>query len=187
MKTKSYKTRLIIARWIGTINTQLPHISSNPRVRAQQHKPTQFWTAESRKKARDEFYVPPGIEFHVIAPEICDRDLLRKSERHRVQRTGGIMSPCPKCGKNCYMRITGWTSARPSCQKILNGKLTQSVMIGAVYQCYNTIDGCCRRVKKGKGASNETKEVTPSFTSCDSKIWSQFPDSVKRRCTAFPM
>ena len=173
---KYYKSRTALLEKLPSN----PHFTSHPRERAQQHKATDFWTNANMKKARDEFYVPPGMQVQVICPEIYDRDLLKYSDKHKKARTGGLMSPCPKCNTNYYMRITGWTTTRPFCQKVINAKLTQDIVIGAIYGCYNSTTGCCTR-KKIKPNSDATREVPSYFTSYEKTFWKQFPDSIRRR------
>lgn len=96
------------------------------------------------------------------------------------QGLGMYMSRCPKCGSNIYMRIIGWTTSRPTCQKVMNQQLTQDTGIGALFGCHSVSSGCCERQKVGK-TGNRTRDVPSRFTSYTGDIWKQYPISVRRR------
>lgn len=167
-----------------------PHFVAHPRVRAKSHVSAgKFWTDQDMKKARDEFYIPAETKVIVICPELYDRDLLRKSDAHRTTK-GGLMSPCPKCKTNYYVRIHKWTSRKPSTQKVVNQKLTQDIIIGAIYGCFNRSTGCCKATSQSTITSEEKdgeqegqkKGGEPStFTAYTGEVWNQFPDSIRRR------
>ncbi|CAB9531572.1 hypothetical protein SEMRO_3690_G350330.1 [Seminavis robusta] len=119
------------------------------------------------KAARNQFYVPAELKIIVIAPELYNRELLRLDGSYRIKEEGGVMSPCPNCQTNVGMRITGWTSARKNCQRVINTKLSHDIIIGATYKC-TFIDATNNKCNK-------------TFTAYDGKLWQQFPKAVKRK------
>jgi len=158
-----------------------PHYVSHPRERAQAHKQGKYWNFLDMKKALEEFYVPAGLKIVIICPELYDRDLLAVDQKFKASGgRAGVMSPCPKCHTNYYMRIVGWTSQRQSTQKVLNPQLTQDVIIGTIYGCHNTSTGCCTQQLSGN-VGNKTRAKPITFTSYCGEIWKQFPDTIRRR------
>lgn len=158
-----------------------PHFVPHPRKRAEKKKQGRCWSSNDMKHALNEFCIPAGMKVVITCPELCNRDLLAVSEKCKAQNGSGAghMSPCPRCSVNACMRIDGWTTHRPSCQKVMNQQLTQDVVVGATLACHNVDCGCCERIKKGK-KGNQTREKPSRCTSCVGEIWKQCPDSVRR-------
>jgi hypothetical protein len=98
-----------------------------------------------------------------ICPDICDRELLAGHKKFQSKGGHGVVSPCPKCGLQEFMRHAGWTTMRASTQKVLNKELTQDAIVGGIYQCYDMKSHCCKKVRKDK------KQKSPStFTTYSS-------------------
>jgi hypothetical protein len=86
------------------------HTPAPPAQRALQHRQGTFWTKESMRKAYDEFLVPADMKAIFICPEIFDRELLAGHTQFQCKGGLGVVSPCPKCGLQKYMRHAGWTT-----------------------------------------------------------------------------
>jgi hypothetical protein len=132
------------------------------------------------RKAYDEFLVPADMKAIFICPEIFDRELLAGHTKFQCEGGLGVVSPCLKCGLQKYMRHAGWTTMRPSTQKVLNKELTQDAIVGGIFQCYNMESKCCKKVGK------EKKQKSPStFTTYSGTLWCQYPKSIQRRYASY--
>jgi hypothetical protein len=128
------------------------------------------------RKARDEFHTPAGLKVIVACPELQDRDLLKMSNSHRTAK-GGVMSQCPKCKSNRFMRLRSWTASRTQCQKSLSKEMTHDIIVGALFGCCSV--DCCT-------CNETTKRKTPkSFTSHAGDLWKQHPQNVRGRHLEF--
>jgi predicted nucleic acid-binding Zn-ribbon protein len=154
------------------------HMPAPPAQRALQHKQGAFWTKASMSKACNEFLIPSDMKEIFICPDIFDRELLVGLKE--FQCGPGVLSPCPKCGHQKFMRHAGWTTMQAYTQKVRNKELTQDAIVGGVYQCYNLQSECCKMVGK------EKKQKSPStFTTYSGPLWRQYPESVKKRYTSY--
>ena len=92
-----------------------PHYVTRPSERAKAHRPPHgLWDDFHMKLAREEFYVPAGLKIVLICPELYDRDILKDSSIHvkkskTTSERDGLMTPCPHCKTNFYVRFKTWT------------------------------------------------------------------------------
>jgi hypothetical protein len=156
--------------------------SPSPQNRALQHRIGGLWTPTTMKLARDEFVIPEDLKVIFICPEIFDRDLLLRYKQFQTEGGLGVMSPCPKCKQQKFMRHSGWTTMQPSALKILNKELTHDLLIGGVFRCFNFESGCARYV--GKDVKKTIKSPS-QFTTYSGDLWSQYPQPVQDRYYAY--
>lgn len=154
------------------------HFATDPKRRAEECRGAMFWTEKTMVKARDEFVIPSEMKTIIICPEISDRDFLAEHTQYQTTHKG-IMSPCLKCKTHFYMKQTGWTSMRPSCQQSLNKEMTHDVILGATYACFNIDSGCC------KVNPNTDRKSPSTFTAYEPEFWSQYPKEVRDRYSDF--
>jgi hypothetical protein len=150
--------------------------SPSPQNRALQHRIGGLWTPTTMKLARDEFVIPEDLKIIFICPEIFDRELLLRYKNFRTEGGLGVISPCPKCKQQKYMKHVGWTTMQPSTLKIINKELTHDILIGGVFRCYNFDSGCAKYVGKSEKAKSPSQ-----FTTYSGALWSQYPEPVRDR------
>jgi len=140
--------------------------SSSPQNRALQHRIGGLWTPTTMKLARDEFVIPEDLKIIFLCPKFFDRELLLRYKNFRTEGGLGIMSPCPKCKQQKYMKHVGWMTMQPSTLKILNKELTHDILIGGVFRCYNFDSGCAKYVGKSEKARSPSQ-----FTTYSGALW----------------
>jgi hypothetical protein len=160
-----------LSAYLDTQFPRLPIITlPAPRKRAMAHKTGRFWTAGATEGAAKEFLFPTDQQILFLCPEIKDRYLLRKDERFIVRDGGGaitgVQSRCPKC--NEPMALTGFTSTKPSCQKIIQKDFGQMILVGGILSCEP-----CGTIKKGKTQPKTYLTYSP-------EIFARYPDAVKK-------
>ena len=111
-----------------------PHFIARPSARALAHRPANgLWSEPEMKLAREEFYIPSGTRVIILCPELFDRDLMKYSSDHKKRGKAigehGMMTICPSCKTNYYVKPWQWSCSYGSIKKSINQELTQDVIV----------------------------------------------------------